>query len=35
VLAAAEARDAFERALLPRLEAGEATLDAMGLRGTR
>lgn len=35
VLAAAEAREAFERALLPRLEAGEATLDAMGLRGTR
>jgi 4-hydroxy-4-methyl-2-oxoglutarate aldolase len=33
VLAAAEARQAKERALIPRLEAGELTLDLMGLRG--
>lgn len=32
VLAAAEARDAKERDLAPRLEAGELTLDLMGLR---
>ena len=33
VLAAAEARQAKERDLIPRLEAGELTLDLMGLRG--
>ena len=32
VLAAAEARAATERDLTPRLEAGELTLDLMGLR---
>jgi hypothetical protein len=32
VLAAAEAREAKERDLIPRLEAGELTLDLMGLR---
>lgn len=32
VLAAAEARETKERALVPRLEAGELTLDLMGLR---
>lgn len=33
VLAAGEARAAHEQALLPRLEAGELTLDLFGLRG--
>jgi 4-hydroxy-4-methyl-2-oxoglutarate aldolase len=33
VLAAAEARQAVERELMRRLEAGEVTMDAMGLRG--
>jgi 4-hydroxy-4-methyl-2-oxoglutarate aldolase len=33
VLAAAEARQAKERALIPRLQGGELTLDLFGLRG--
>ena len=35
VLAAAEARSAKERTLVPRLEAGELTLDLLGLRDDR
>jgi 4-hydroxy-4-methyl-2-oxoglutarate aldolase len=33
ILAAAEARHAKERDLIPRLAAGELTLDLLGLRG--